>query len=149
MTDKFMLLAIKEALRGAKMYDEVPVGAVIVKNGEVIAKAHNKKQKTSLSTKHAEIIALEKAMKKVGDWRLNECELYVTLEPCPMCAGAIINARVGKVYYGAYDSKAGCVGSLCNLLEDKRFNHNPTVVRGGIMEAECARILTDYFKAKR
>jgi tRNA(adenine34) deaminase len=128
--------------------DEVPIGAVIVKDGQIISRAHNAKEKTGLATRHAEIIAIEKACKKTGDWRLNGCEMYVTLEPCPMCAGAIINARIDKLFFGAYDEKAGCCGTLYNLLQDGRFNHRVQVV-GGVMREECARILNDFFKSKR
>ena len=143
-----MRLALKEAEK-AVAQDEVPVGAVIVKDGKVIARAHNNKEKKNCSNYHAEIVAIEKACKKIGDWRLNECDIFVTLEPCAMCAGALINSRIGNIYFGAYDSKAGCCATLYNLPKDERFNHRPLVVEGGVMQEECAKILSDYFKVKR
>jgi len=139
--------AIAEALKGSD-YDEVPVGVVIVKDGKVIARAHNEKEKTATATRHAEIVAIEKASEILNDWRLTGCEMYVTLEPCAMCAGAIINSRVDRVFFGAYDPKAGCCGSIYNLLSEKRFNHRPEV-SGGIMEEECGRLLSDFFRKKR
>lgn len=147
MDIKFMKIAIKEAKKGTK-YDEVPIGAVIVKDGKVIAKAHNKKEEKKCANYHAEIVAIEKACKKVGDWRLIGCDIYVTLEPCAMCTGALINARVDNIYFGAYDEKAGCCGSLYNLMEDGKFNHSSNV-QGGILEKECGQMLTEYFRAKR
>ena len=151
MTDKekqkYMRLAIKLANKGAAL-DEVPVGAVIVKDGKVIARAHNLKESKKCSNYHAEIVAIDKACKAIGDWHLNECDIFVTLEPCAMCAGALINSRIRGVYFGAYDSKAGCCGSLYNLLSDERFNHRP-YVEGGIMQDECAQLLSDYFRQKR
>ena len=147
MDIKFMQIAIKEAKKGTK-YDEVPIGAVIVKDGKVIAKAHNKKEEKKCANYHAEIVAIEKACKKVGDWRLIGCDIYVTLEPCAMCTGALINARVDNIYFGAYDEKAGCCGSLYNLMEDGKFNHSSNV-QGGILEKECGQMLTEYFRAKR
>ena len=122
MQEKFMKEALKEA---KKAYDklEVPVGAVIVKDGEIIARAHNLKETKFDTTNHAEIIAIQKASKKLKSWRLLDCEMYVTLEPCSMCAGAIINSRIKKVYIGANDEKTGAVGSVLNLFEDYKFNH--------------------------
>ena len=145
--EKFMRKALAEAQKAATM-DEVPVGAVVVKDGKAIARAHNLKVKNKDAFAHAEMLAMSKAQKKLGDWRLNECDLYVTLEPCPMCAGAIINARVKRVVFGASDPKAGCTGTLYNLPEDKRFNHRAEIV-GGVMAKECGEILTSYFRAKR
>lgn len=142
-----MKLALKEAYK-AKQKDEVPVGAVIVKQGKVIARGYNQRNSKQNATAHAEHIAIEKACKKLGSWRLEDCELYVTLEPCPMCAGAIIQARVPKVYYGAYDPKGGCFGSCINFNEIKGFNHYPEVV-GGIIEEDCASLLSNFFKEKR
>lgn len=142
-----MKLALKEAYK-AKQKDEVPVGAVIVKQGKVIARGYNQRNSKQNATAHAEHIAIEKACKKLGSWRLEDCELYVTLEPCPMCAGAIIQARVPKVYYGAYDPKGGCFGSCINFNEIKGFNHYPEVV-GGILEEDCASLLSKFFKEKR
>lgn len=144
---QFMRLAIKEAKK-AEMIDEVPIGAVIVKDGKVIARAHNKKESKNQATRHAEIEAIEKATKKVNNWWLEDCDIYVTLEPCAMCAGALINSRLRNIYFGAYDKKAGCCGSLYNLPTDTRFNHR-LGVEGGILEEECASLLTNYFKKKR
>lgn len=143
----FMGLAIKQAQK-AFFCDEVPVGCVVVKNGEVISRAYNQKIKTNSALEHAELVALKKAQKKLDDWHLNDCTLFVTLEPCPMCAGACINARVGRIVFGAYDKKAGCCGTLYNLPIDKRFNHRPQVV-GGVREKECANLLSSFFKSKR
>ncbi len=145
--EKFMQCALVEAKKAYRI-DEVPIGAVVVRNGEVIARAHNQKNKYKNAILHAEITALELAQKKLGDWHLNDCDLYVTLEPCPMCAGACINTRVRAIYFGAYDPKAGCCGSLYNLPEDKRFNHRPEVM-GGVCEADCAGILSQFFREKR
>ncbi len=142
--EKFMLEAIKEAKKAEKEA-EVPIGAVLVRDGVVIARAHNQKNKLSNTLKHAELMVIEKAMKKLNDWHLNNCDLFVTLEPCPMCAGACINARVRSVIFGAYDPKAGCCGTLYNLCEDARFNHRP-LVKGGVCESECSSLLTNFFK---
>ncbi len=144
---QYMRLALKEAQKAEKI-DEVPIGAIIVKDGKVIARAHNKKESKNQATRHAEIEAIEKATKKVNNWWLEDCDMYVTLEPCAMCAGALINSRLRAVYYGAHDKKAGCCGSLYNLPTDSRFNHRLTV-EGGILEEECASILTNYFRKKR
>ena len=144
---QFMRLAIKEAKK-AEMIDEVPIGAVIVKDGKFIARAHNKKESKNQATRHAEIEAIEKATKKVNNWWLEDCDIYVTLEPCAMCAGALINSRLRNIYFGAYDKKGGCCGSLYNLPVDTRFNHR-LGVEGGILEEECATLLTNYFKKKR
>ena len=145
--EKYMACAYELAQKAYKK-DEVPVGAIIVYNNKIIAKGYNKRQKTQDATNHAEVIAIKKACKKLKTFRLNDCQLYVTLEPCVMCAGAIINARIGKVIFGAFDKKFGCCGSLYNLLGDKKFNHHPEVV-GGVMEQECSKILTDFFEGKR
>jgi len=142
--ETFMQLAIKEAKK-AEIENEVPIGAVLVRDGVVLARAHNQKNKLGNTLKHAELIALERGMKKLNDWHLNECDLFVTLEPCPMCAGACINARVRSVIFGAYDPKAGCCSSLYNLCEDVRFNHRPKVV-GGVCENECGELLSKFFK---
>lgn len=143
----YMSLALLQAQKAFKK-DEVPVGAVIVKNGKVIAQAYNKREKKQNALYHAELLAIDKACKKLKTFRLTDCELYVTLEPCPMCAGAIINARLKQVVFGAYDKKRGCVGSIYNLLQDDRFNHNPQVV-GGVMEQQCAELMSNFFKTKR
>lgn len=142
-----MRLALKEAAKAAEVL-EVPVGCVIVRKGEVLARAHNLKYTKGDPLLHAEIVCIQKAVKKLGDWRLNECDMYVTMEPCPMCAGAVINSRIGRLFFGAYDPKAGCTGTLYNLPVDKRFNHRAEVT-GGILEKECGEILTEFFKKKR
>lgn len=147
MEKKFMNAAINEALKAAAK-DEVPIGAVIVKDGKIIARGHNTRHNTKNAVNHAEIIAIQKACKKTGDWRLNGCDLYVTLEPCPMCAGACVNARIEHIYFGAYDEKAGCVGTLMNIPADQRFNHRCGYT-GGVMREECVKLLGDFFKAKR
>lgn len=149
--DKDEIKYMKEALKEAKKAynkDEVPVGCVIVKQGKIIAKAYNKREKSQDATAHAEILCIKKACKKINSFRLNDCEIYVTLEPCPMCAGAIINARIAKVFFGAYDNKAGCCGTLYNLPTDKRFNHNAEI-KGGILEQDCATLLKKFFYEKR
>lgn len=145
--EKYMRIAIKEA---KKAYDkkEVPVGAIIVKNGIVIAKAHNIKERRNDTTCHAEILAIRKASRKLDSWRLEECEMYVTLEPCSMCAGAFINARIKKVYIGTMDNKTGACGSVLNLLEDYSFNHR-VINESGILQEECEEILKKFFKELR
>ena len=147
MDNKFMKEALKEA---QKAYDklEVPVGCVIVKDGKIIARAHNQKETKLDTTKHAEILAIQKASKKIESWRLLDCEMYVTLEPCPMCAGAIINSRIKKVYIGASDEKTGAVGSVFNLLEDYTFNHKVEYEKG-VLQEECESILKQFFKELR
>jgi len=139
--------ALKEALKAYKKL-EVPVGAVIVRDGEIIARAHNLKETKNDTTKHAEIIAIQKASKKIEAWRLEECEMYVTLEPCTMCAGAIINSRIKKVYIGTEDPKAGACGSVLNIFEDYKFNHK-VEYKTGIKQKECEKILKDFFKELR
>ena len=142
---------MKEALKEAKKaYDklEVPVGAIIVKDGKIIARAHNLKETKFDTTNHAEIIAIQKASKKLKSWRLLDCEMYVTLEPCSMCAGAIINSRIKKVYIGANDEKTGAVGSVLNLFEDYKFNHNVEFEKG-ILKEDCENVLKDFFKNLR
>ena len=145
--EKFMKEALKEA---KKAYDklEVPVGAVIVKDGKIIARAHNLKETKFDTTKHAEILAIQKASKKLNSWRLLDCEMYVTLEPCSMCAGALINSRIKKVYIGASDKKTGAIGSVFNLLEDYTFNHKVEYEKG-ILENVCEEILSNFFKDLR
>lgn len=126
---------------------EVPVGAVVVHNGEIIGVGMNRRESNKNALCHAEIEAIDAACKRLGGWRLPDCQLYVTLEPCPMCAGAIINSRIDEVYFGAFDKKAGSVGSLVNLF-DLPYNHKPAVT-GGIMEERCAGVLSDFFKKLR
>ncbi len=147
MKQKFMKQAIKEALK-AQLVDEVPIGAVIVKDGKVIARAYNQMEKTQLATAHAELLAINKACKKLKSWRLDDCDLFVTLEPCPMCAGAIVNARMRKVYFGAYEPKSGSAESKFNVLTQSGLNHT-TQFEGGIEQETCANMLKNYFKSKR
>lgn len=147
MEEKFMREAIKQAEKAATI-GETPVGAVIVQDGKIIARGYNKRETKKNALLHAEIIAIDKACRKLGGWRLPRCDIYVTLEPCPMCSGAIINARIDNVYFGAYDKKSGCCGSTVNLFEDRLFNHNVNTV-GGIMEKECAEILSSFFRELR
>ena len=145
--NKFMKQALKEAKKAYEKL-EVPVGAVIVKDGKIIAKAHNLKETKTDTTKHAEILAIQKASKKLESWRLLDCEMYITLEPCSMCAGAIINSRIKKIYIGALDEKTGAAGSVLNLFEDYKFNHKVEVEKG-VMQEECENILKDFFKMLR
>lgn len=147
MVEKFMKEALKEA---KKAYDkeEVPIGAVIVKDNKIIARAHNLRETKKQACAHAEILAIEKACKKLGAWRLENCELYVTLEPCVMCAGAIINARIKNLYIGTMDEKGGAIGSKINLLKDIKLNHT-VGVEIGICKDECSQILKDFFKELR
>lgn len=147
MEEKFMKEALKEAKKAYNKL-EVPVGAVIVKDGQIIARAHNLKESKKDTTKHAEILAIQKASKKLDSWRLLECEMYVTLEPCTMCAGAIIQARVGKLYIGTMDYKTGACGSVLNVLEDYPFNHK-VEYETGILKEECENILQEFFKELR
>ncbi|MCI8999948.1 MAG: nucleoside deaminase [Clostridia bacterium] len=149
--NKAQEIFMKEALKEAKKaYDklEVPVGAVIVKDGKVIARAHNVKEKKKDTTKHAEIIAISKASKKLESWRLMDCEMYVTLEPCSMCAGALINARIKKVYIGTMDEKTGACGSVFNLLKDYTFNHT-VEIETGILQEDCESMLKNFFRELR
>lgn len=143
----FMKEALKEAKK-AYIKDEVPIGVVIVKNNKIISRAHNLKEIKKDTTEHAEIRAIKKASKKLDSWRLNDCELYTTLEPCPMCAGAIIQARIKKIYIGTMDDKTGAAGSKLNLFKDFTFNHNVDVEEG-ILKEECSKIMQDFFKKLR
>ena len=147
MEEKFMKEALKEAKKAYNKL-EVPVGAVIVKDGQIIARAHNLKETKYDTTKHAEILAIQKASKKLNSWRLIDCEMYVTLEPCSMCAGTLINSRIKKVYIGASDKKTGAVGSVFNILEDYTFNHKVEYQKG-VLQDECENILKDIFKKLR
>ena len=147
MQEKFMKEALKEAKKAYKKL-EIPVGAVIVKDGKIIARGHNLKETKEDTTKHAEIIAIQKASKKLSEWRLIDCEMYVTLEPCAMCAGAIINSRIKKLYIGTMDEKTGAVGSVLNLFEDFTFNHKVEAEKG-IMQDECKNMLKQFFKELR
>ena len=143
----FMREALKEA---QKAYDqaEVPIGAVVVLNGEIIGRGHNLREKEQDATLHAEIKAIRQANQHLGSWRLEDCEIFVTLEPCPMCSGAMILARMKKVIFGAFDPKAGTAGTFMNLLQDSRFNHQVEVEQG-VLEEECQEILRSFFKGLR
>jgi tRNA(adenine34) deaminase len=145
--EDFMREAIKEAKK-AEERGEVPIGAVIVMEGKIVARAYNLRENEQNAIAHAELLAIDQACKDIGSWRLEESTLYVTLEPCPMCAGAIILARVKKVVYGAADPKGGCCGTLMNLLGDERFNHQSEVT-SGVLEKECGQMLSDFFRGIR
>lgn len=146
MDEKFMKAALLEAQKSFQQ-DEVPIGAVVVKGGKIIARAHNTRNKSKNAVEHAELVAISRACKKLGDWRLNGCDLYVTLEPCVMCLGACFNARLTNVYFGAYDASGqGCLPVADTLR--RTLNHE-MFITGGVMEKECSQILTDYFKSKR
>lgn len=146
MDKKYMKAALKLAQKAADE-GEVPVGAVVVCEGKIVGRGRNRRETKKNAIHHAEIEAIEKACKKLGGWRLHKCDLYVTLEPCPMCTGAIINARIKTLYYGAKDEKAGSCGTLVNLF-DLPYNHKPEVI-SGVMEEECANILKKFFKDLR
>ena len=147
MKEKFMKMALKESQKAYSL-GEVPIGAIITKDKKVIAKAYNKRNSSKIATHHAEILAIEKACKKLNDWRLEGCEMYITLEPCPMCAGAILNARIKKVYFGAYEKKSGACLSNHQLLFENGLNHK-VEVEGGVLEKQCSNLLKDFFKDKR
>ncbi len=144
---EFMNRAIELAKESA-LFDEVPIGCVIVKNGQIVGESGNRKERENCATRHAEIVAIESATKTVGNWWLEDCDVYVTLEPCAMCAMAMINSRISKLYFGAYDAKTGACGSKVNLFEKGLFNHD-VQVEGGFFERECASLLSSFFKAKR
>lgn len=144
--EKYMREALALADCAAEI-GEAPIGCVIVRDGKIVGRGYNRREADKRALAHAEIIAIEEACKTLGGWRLVGCEMYVTLEPCPMCAGAIINARVPKVCFGAYDPKAGSCGSVVNLF-DLPYNHKPELV-GGVLKEECAAKLTDFFKKLR
>ncbi|WP_276515029.1 tRNA adenosine(34) deaminase TadA [Vallitalea guaymasensis] len=142
---------MNEALEQAKKafdIDEVPIGAIIVKNDEIIAKAFNRRNTDKNTLAHAEILAINEASKVVGDWRLDDCTMYITLEPCPMCAGAIVQARIPRVVLAANNKKAGCAGSIINLLEEERFNHQVHVTRE-VLEEKSSKLLKDFFRELR
>lgn len=145
MDEKFMRFALKEAEKAAKI-EETPIGAVIVRDGKVIARGYNKRETKKNALMHAEVIAIDKACKKLGGWRLPRCEIYITLEPCPMCMGAILQSRIEKVYFGAYDQKSGCLGSVCDL---SGVLPHKISYEGGILKTECENILKDFFKKLR
>lgn len=145
--EKYMKEALKQAKKAYEK-DEIPVGAIIVKNHKIIARAYNEKEYKLDTTKHAEILAIQKASKKLKTWRLTDCEMYVTLEPCSMCAGALIQARIKKVYIGTLDKKTGACGSVLNLLKDYTFNHK-VELETGILQEECEQIIKQFFKELR
>ncbi|MDQ0063899.1 tRNA adenosine(34) deaminase TadA [Paenibacillus harenae] len=143
----WMTEAIAEA-RKAEQIGEVPIGAVIVRDNEIIGRGYNLRETNLDPTAHAEMVAIRDATERIGAWRLLDCTLYVTLEPCPMCAGAIVQSRVKRVVYGTTDPKAGCAGTLMNLLQEPRFNHE-TELTSGILQEECASLLTQFFRRLR
>ncbi len=143
--EKWMKLAIDEAKQSG---DDVPIGAVIVKDGKIVSAAHNEREKLDSPTAHAEMLAIEYAAQKLGTRRLTDCTLYVTLEPCPMCAGAIMLSGIDTLVFGAFDEQYGCCGSLYCLPEDPAFSTNVKVI-GGVLEKECAKLLDDFFSKKR
>lgn len=147
MDNYFMEQALAEAKK-ALAIAEVPIGAVVVLNGEIIGRGHNQKETLKDPTAHAEIIAIREAARNLGSWRLTEADLYVTLEPCPMCAGAIVNARINRLIYGADDPKTGAVSSLMNLVQDQRLNHQVEIV-GGVCQEDCSHLLKDFFLVLR
>lgn len=145
--EKYMRAAIREAKK-AYALDEVPIGCVIVQNDKIIARGYNRRNTDKNTLAHAEIAAIRKASKKTGDWRLEDCTMYVTLEPCQMCAGAIVQSRLGKVVIGSMNPKAGCAGSILNLLQMKEFNHQVEMEKG-VLEEECSAMLSSFFQELR
>lgn len=145
--ERYMGYAITQAKK-ALLSEDVPIGCIIVYQGQIIARGYNKRNKKKTTLAHAELDAIAKASKRLGDWRLEDCTMYVTLEPCQMCAGAIVQARIPKVVIGCMNPKAGCAGSILNLLEMKAFNHQVEVVRG-VREAECSELLSSFFHELR
>ena len=145
--EKFMKDAIRQAKKAGAIGD-VPIGCVIVHEGKIIARGYNTRNKNKTVLAHAELLAMSKACKKIGDWRLEECTMYITLEPCQMCAGAIVQARIPRVVIGSMNPKAGCGGSILNLLEMQEFNHQVNVTRG-VLNQECSEMLSDFFQELR
>lgn len=145
--EKYMREAIKQAKKAAAI-DEVPIGCVIVYKDKIIGRGYNRRNTDKSTLAHAEIIAIKKASKKLGDWRLEECTMYVTLEPCQMCAGAIVQARIPKVVIGSMNPKAGCCGSILNILQVEKFNHQ-VEMENGVLGEECSQMLTNFFKELR
>ena len=145
--EKYMKDALREAKKAYKL-DEVPIGCVIVQNDKIIARGYNRRNTDKNTLAHAEMSAIKKASKKTGDWRLEDCTMYVTLEPCQMCAGAIVQSRLGKVVIGSMNPKAGCAGSVINLLQMKQFNHQVEMVTG-VLEEECSTMLSGFFQELR
>ena len=147
LDEGYMTLALEEAQKAADL-GEVPIGAVVVRRGEVIARAHNLRETRKCAAAHAELLAIQEACRVAGGWRLTDTTLYVTLEPCPMCAGAILQARIDRVVFGAVDPKAGACGSLLNFLQDQRFNHQ-VKIQAGVLERDCGAILKGFFARLR
>ena len=147
MDQRYMKEAMKQAKKADKI-DEVPIGCVIVYEDRIIARAYNRRNTDKNTLAHAELLAIKKASKVLGDWRLEDCTMYITLEPCQMCAGAIVQARIKRVVVGSMNPKAGCAGSVLNLLQMKQFNHQ-VELETGVMEEECSRMLKEFFKRLR
>ena len=145
--EKYMKEAIKQAKKAAKIGD-VPIGCVLVKDGQIIARGYNRRNTDKNTLSHAELNAIRKASKKLGDWRLEECTLYVTLEPCQMCAGAIVQSRIPRVVVGCMNPKAGCTGSILNLLDIQAFNHQADLTTG-VLEEECSQLMKQFFRELR
>ena len=145
--EKYMKAALREAKKAYKL-EEVPIGCIIVQNDKIIARGYNRRNTDKNTLAHAEMSAIKKASKKTGDWRLEDCTMYVTLEPCQMCAGAIVQSRLGKVVIGSMNPKAGCAGSVINLLQMKQFNHQVEMVTG-VLEEECSTMLSGFFQELR
>ena len=145
--EKYMKEALKQAKK-ARDIEEVPIGCVIVYQNKIIGRGYNRRRVDKNTLSHAELNAIKKASKKMGDWRLDDCEMYVTLEPCQMCAGAIVQSRIKKVYIGCMNPKAGCAGSILNLLQVEKFNHQVEIIKG-ILEEECSSIMKEFFKNLR
>ncbi len=143
----FMKKAIEQA-QASLLYDEVPIGCVIVMGDEIIATGQNMRNSGKNALYHAEILAIDQACKKIGDWRLEDCSMYVTVEPCPMCAGAIVTARMKRLVFGTRNPKAGCCGSILNILNTAEFNHQVEIVEG-VLQEECAQLMSDFFKRMR
>ena len=145
--EKYMKVAIREARKAYKL-EEVPIGCVIVQKDKIIARGYNRRNTDKNTLAHAELAAIKKASKKTGDWRLEDCTMYVTLEPCQMCAGAIVQSRLGKVVIGSMNPKAGCAGSVLNLLQMKQFNHQVEIITG-VLQEECSLMLSEFFQELR
>ncbi len=147
LDEKYMRIALKEAQKAA-ILDEVPVGAIIVKDDKIVARGHNLREKSNDPTSHAEVNAIRKACKKLNSWRLEDATIYVTIEPCSMCAGTLLQCRIGRIVYGADDPKGGAIHSSLELFSSKNINHHPEIV-GGVLKEECSSLISNYFKSKR
>lgn len=145
--ERYMREALRQARKAEKL-DEVPIGCVLVKEGKIVARGYNRRNTDKNTLSHAELNAIRRASRREGDWRLEECTMYITLEPCPMCAGAIVQARIPRVVIGSMNAKAGCAGSVLNLLQVERFNHQTEITRG-VLEQECSAMLSDFFRRLR